>query len=69
VLAREMVVPLNHPTAGPIRVNGVPIKLSATPGEVQDPAPLLGQHTDEILADILGYTTSQIAELRQLKAI
>jgi crotonobetainyl-CoA:carnitine CoA-transferase CaiB-like acyl-CoA transferase len=69
VLAREMVVQLNHPTAGPIRVNGVPIKLSATPGEVQDPAPLLGQHTDEILADILGYTASQIAELRQLKAV
>jgi crotonobetainyl-CoA:carnitine CoA-transferase CaiB-like acyl-CoA transferase len=69
VLARDMVVQLNHPTAGPIRVNGVPIKLSTTPGEVKDPPPLLGQHTDTILADILGYTADQIAELRQLKAV
>jgi crotonobetainyl-CoA:carnitine CoA-transferase CaiB-like acyl-CoA transferase len=69
VLARDMVVQLNHPTAGPISVNGVPIKLSATPGAVEDPPPLLGQHTDEILSDILGYTASQIAEVRQLKAV
>jgi crotonobetainyl-CoA:carnitine CoA-transferase CaiB-like acyl-CoA transferase len=69
VLARDMVVQLNHPTAGPISVNGVSIKLSATPGGVKDPPPLLGQHTDTVLADILGYTADQIAELRQLKAV
>jgi crotonobetainyl-CoA:carnitine CoA-transferase CaiB-like acyl-CoA transferase len=69
VLARDMVTPLNHPTAGLINVNGVPIKLSVTPGEVKDPPPLLGQHTDAILSDILGYTANHIAELRQLKAI
>jgi crotonobetainyl-CoA:carnitine CoA-transferase CaiB-like acyl-CoA transferase len=69
VLARDMVVQLNHPTAGTISVNGVPIKLSATPGAVKDPPPLLGEHTDGILADILGYTVDQIAELRQLKAV
>jgi crotonobetainyl-CoA:carnitine CoA-transferase CaiB-like acyl-CoA transferase len=69
VLARDMVMPLNHPTAGPINVNGVPIKLSATPGEVKAPPPLLGQHTDAILSNILGYTANQIAELRQLKAV
>jgi crotonobetainyl-CoA:carnitine CoA-transferase CaiB-like acyl-CoA transferase len=69
VLARDMVVQLNHPTAGTISVNGIPIKLSATPGAVKDPPPLLGEHTDGILADILGYTVDQIAELRQLKAV
>jgi crotonobetainyl-CoA:carnitine CoA-transferase CaiB-like acyl-CoA transferase len=69
VIARDMVVQLNHPTAGTIRVNGVPIKLSATPGEVQEPPPLLGEHTETILAEILGYTADQIAELRQLKAV
>jgi crotonobetainyl-CoA:carnitine CoA-transferase CaiB-like acyl-CoA transferase len=69
VLARDMVVPLQHPTAGPIHVNGVPIKLSSTPGEVKNPPPLLGQHTDEILSEILGYTASQIAELHQFKAV
>jgi crotonobetainyl-CoA:carnitine CoA-transferase CaiB-like acyl-CoA transferase len=69
VLARDMVARLNHPTAGPISVNGIPIKLSATPGEVKDPPPLLGQHTDEILSEILSYTPEQIAEVRQLKAV
>ena len=69
VLARDMVVQLNHPTAGTISVNGVPIKLSATPGEVKDPPPRLGEHTETILAEILGYTADQIAELRQLKAV
>jgi crotonobetainyl-CoA:carnitine CoA-transferase CaiB-like acyl-CoA transferase len=69
VLARDMVVQLNHPTAGPISVNGVPIKLSATPGEVSEPPPLLGQHTETVLADILGYTADQIAELRELKVV
>jgi crotonobetainyl-CoA:carnitine CoA-transferase CaiB-like acyl-CoA transferase len=69
VLARDMVVQLNHPTAGAIRVNGVPIKLSSTPGEVNQPPPLLGQHTEAILSEILGYPANQIAELRQLKAV
>jgi crotonobetainyl-CoA:carnitine CoA-transferase CaiB-like acyl-CoA transferase len=64
-----MVVQLTHPTAGPISVNGIPIKLSATPGEVKDPPPLLGQHTDTILTEILGYTADQLAELRELKAV
>jgi crotonobetainyl-CoA:carnitine CoA-transferase CaiB-like acyl-CoA transferase len=69
VLARDMVVPLNHPTAGRISVNGVPIKLSATPGQVKEPPPLLGEHTAAILSDILGYTASQITELQQLKVV
>ncbi|MBI3328424.1 MAG: CoA transferase [Nitrospinae bacterium] len=69
VLARDMVVALQHPAAGPIHVNGIPIKLSGTPGEVKEPPPLLGQHTEEVLADILGYTASQIAAFRQAKVV
>jgi crotonobetainyl-CoA:carnitine CoA-transferase CaiB-like acyl-CoA transferase len=69
ILARDMVVPLQHPTAGSIKVNGMPIKLSATPGEIKEAPPLLGQHTDEVLSQILGYTPSQIAELHQSKAV
>lgn len=52
-VAREMVVPVNHPTAGPGRTLGIHIKLSDTPGSVRRPAPTLGEHTEEVLADWL----------------
>ena len=51
-LAREMVVDLVHPGAGAIKALGVPVKLSETPGAVDRPAPLLGEHTAEILAEL-----------------
>ena len=50
--AREMVVEMEHPEAGTVYGLGIPVKLSATPGSVRRPAPLLGQHTDEILAEL-----------------
>ncbi len=49
IAAREMIVPLEHATAGPIRVLGTPLKLSDTPATVRTPPPTLGQHTAEIL--------------------
>lgn len=64
VLARNMLVELTHPVAGKIKIPGSPIKLSETPAEVKVPAPLLGQHNNEILQD-LGYSTVQIAELKE----
>jgi len=51
VLARDMVVELEHPKAGRTHAIGLPIKLSATPGKVERPAPLFGQHTREVLAE------------------
>ena len=62
-LARDMIVDLVHPGAGPIKALGVPVKLSDTPGAVDRPAPLLGQHNTEVLTG-LGYTE---AEQRSLK--
>src|SRR3954451_20963357 len=50
--AREMVVEMQHPEAGTVYGLGIPVKLSATPGSIRRPAPLLGQHTDEILAEL-----------------
>jgi crotonobetainyl-CoA:carnitine CoA-transferase CaiB-like acyl-CoA transferase len=52
VLAREMVVELDHPRAGRTRAIGLPVKFSQTPGGIGRPAPLLGQHTREVLAEI-----------------
>lgn len=69
VQAREMIVEVEHPVAGKLKMTGVPIKLSETPGSVDTPAPLLGQHTEEILKDFVGLTAEQIAELREKEAI
>jgi crotonobetainyl-CoA:carnitine CoA-transferase CaiB-like acyl-CoA transferase len=68
VQAREMVVEIDHPTIGPMKTLGVPVKLSATPGAVRRPAPLLGQHTDEILAE-LGYSADEIGEFRTARVV
>jgi crotonobetainyl-CoA:carnitine CoA-transferase CaiB-like acyl-CoA transferase len=62
-LARGMVVDLVHPGAGGVKALGVPVKLSATPGAVERPAPLVGEHTDPILGD-LGYDEAARAALR-----
>ncbi len=67
-LAREMVVTMDHPVEGEIRGLGIPVKLSGTPGEIRRPAPLLGQHTDEILAG-LGYSAAEISALREQGAV
>jgi crotonobetainyl-CoA:carnitine CoA-transferase CaiB-like acyl-CoA transferase len=60
--AREMVVELEHPRAGRTRALGLPIKLSATPGKVSRPAPLLGEHTREVLEEF-GFSRPEIDAL------
>lgn len=59
VIAREMVVPLDHPKAGRTHAIGLPVKLSATPGGIRRPAPLLGEHTREVLSEV-GLTGEEI---------
>lgn len=69
VLAREMVVDIHAPVAGPTKVTGVPIKLSATPGAVRTPPPTLGQHTEEVLEAVLGLDEAQRSALREAGAV
>src|SRR5207244_6456278 len=63
------VTSFDHPTFGPTRMMGVPVRMSATPGEIRLPAPELGQHTEGILIDLLSYTWAPIARLREAQLI
>jgi formyl-CoA transferase len=67
-LARDMVVTMQHPAEGEIRGLGIPVKLSDTPGQIRHAAPLLGEHTDELLAG-LGYSAPEIVALREQGAV
>ena len=69
VLANGYVTTFPHPTFGPTQVVGVPIRLSETPGQLRRPAPEFGQHTEEVLTDVLGYSWDDVARLRAADAI
>jgi crotonobetainyl-CoA:carnitine CoA-transferase CaiB-like acyl-CoA transferase len=60
--AREMSVELDHPVEGAVRALGIPVKLSDTPGSIRRPAPLLGEHTAEVLREA-GFSDEEIAAL------
>ena len=62
--AREMVVQLTHPEYGPLKVLGIPIKLSDTPGVVENAPPKFGEHNREVLS-MLGYGNDDIARLME----
>jgi CoA:oxalate CoA-transferase len=69
IQSRRMIVELKHPKAGKLKVAGLPIKLSETPGSVENPAPLLGQHTEDILSNILKINFEKIQQLRKEQVI
>jgi CoA:oxalate CoA-transferase len=67
--ARDMVVEVDQPKAGKVGIPGCPIHMSETPIEPLRPAPLLGQHTDEVLKEKLGMSQDEIDALRKEKII
>ena len=67
-VARQMTVDVEHPTLGGLRTLGTPIKMSETPLEPRRRAPMLGEHTDHVLAEA-GYATDEIEQLRYAGAV
>ena len=65
VLANEYIVDANHEVLGPVKVPGIPIQFSETPGAITCEAPELGQHTEEVLIKIGGYSWEDITQLRK----
>src|SRR5713101_6210500 len=67
--ARDYWVYKDHPEVGKRQHAGVPWKMSRTPTPVREPAPLIGQYTDEVLTQLLGYSADDVARLRSQGAL
>lgn len=64
MLARDMVREIEHPTCGPMKLVNTPVKYSYSEPSIRTPPPLLGQHTDEILRDVVKLDESEIKDLK-----
>jgi crotonobetainyl-CoA:carnitine CoA-transferase CaiB-like acyl-CoA transferase len=65
VLHNDMVMEIEHPQAGNLKLVGIPVKLSDTPGQLKTPPPLLGQHNTEIFTELLGRSPEQLSALQR----
>ena len=68
-IANEYVVEIDHPNAGKVKMLGLPIQFSETPGKVRSGAPELGQHTEELLTDLLDYSWDEVIGLKDKQVI
>ncbi|MBF7084516.1 CoA transferase [Desulfallas sp. Bu1-1] len=68
VLERKMIIDINDPALGPVKVINVPIRLSKTPGSVRTPSPTVGQHTTEVLQEV-GFSPQEIERLIKNKVV
>lgn len=69
VVPRELILESEHPAAGEIKLTGFPYKLSGTPPSMRFPPPRLGEHTREVLVDLLGYDEAEIPVFQESGAI
>jgi crotonobetainyl-CoA:carnitine CoA-transferase CaiB-like acyl-CoA transferase len=69
VAARGAIVEHDHPVAGRVKSVGPPVRMTGTPGAVRGPAPLLGQHTEQVLRDRLGMADEELNRLRERRII
>jgi crotonobetainyl-CoA:carnitine CoA-transferase CaiB-like acyl-CoA transferase len=69
VLENDYIVEFDHPQHGPTNMVGIPVGLSETPGSIRSAAPEMGQHTEEVLMDVLGWDWDRISELRDKEVI
>jgi len=69
IAAREMIAQAEHSALGTLRLLGVPVKLSDTPGTIRSAPPLLGEHTERVLRDDVGLDAAAIARLRERRVI
>ncbi|KAG5287510.1 CAIB/BAIF family enzyme [Histoplasma capsulatum G186AR] len=69
VLARGMVVEIEHPSCGPIKLVNTPVKFSDAKPGIRTSPPMLGQHSDEVLRDLVGLGEDKIAQLKEQKIV
>lgn len=65
----DMVQTVEHPAAGPLSLIGVPFRFSRTAGDIRRPPPMLGEHTHDVLHEVLALDEARIAELRTAKVV
>jgi len=64
-----MVQTVEHPAVGPLHLLGIPFRFGDAAGDIRRPPPLLGEHTDEVLRDILALSPAEIARLREERTV
>lgn len=69
VKQRKMIIPVEHPGAGPVPLIDTPVKLSKTPGFINDRAPLIGEHNEEVYCSLLGYKPEELDDWKRLGII
>jgi CoA:oxalate CoA-transferase len=69
VITNEYMTEWDHPSLGRVKFTAFPVKFGKTPATIRRPAPQLGEHTEEVLLEVCGYTWDEISELRELGAI